>query len=182
MGGCGAQLGAARWIVGFVLLLAAGCGHDPLVHWDDGHRHRVHGFALPPPPSSDPPWHPIRVEGSDLAYQRGDGELMSLRASCKKPQAPPRIMAQHLRIGVGRHVVRSEGPVTHRGVLGWQQIFDVGDSAGAVRVQTVTLLDGPCTIDFLFSAREGYDDSAPDFDAWWQGFVPATPVAPGQGS
>lgn len=172
MGGCGAQLGAARWIVGFVLLFAAGCGHGPLVRWDDGFRHRVHGFAVPPPPAREPPWRVIRIEGTDLAYQRGPHELMSLRASCTRPQAQPRILARHLRIGLGPHVVRSEGPVTQRGVAGWRQTFDVGDGAGAVRVQTVTLLDGRCTIDFLFSARDSFEASVPDFDAWWQGYVP----------
>jgi hypothetical protein len=178
MGGCSAQLGAARWVVGFILLLAAGCAHSPLVLSDEGYRHRVHGFVVPPPPANDPPWRLLRVAGADLAYQRGDDDRMILRASCQRARASPRVLARHLRIGVGRHVVRSQGPVTQRGVAGWRQTFDVGDAKGAVRVQTVTLVDGPCIIDFLLTTREGYDESAPDFETWWRGFEPASGGTP----
>ena len=96
---------------------------------------------------------------------------MSLHASCDRRLAEPRIMARHLRIGIGRHVVRSEGPVTHRGLAGWQATFDVGDERGAVRVRTVTLIDGGCVIDFVFSGG-GEGTAERDFDRWWQGYEP----------
>jgi len=181
MGGSTAQLASARSIancvVGVALLLTAGCSSVALIPWGDGFRHAEHGFAIAGPPKRDPAWHRIDVKGADLAYQRQGDELMSMRASCGQPTAQAKILARHLRIGLGRHVVRDEGVVVHRGLEGWRQTFDIGAEGGAVRVASVTLVDGPCTIDFLFSARDSFDRVFADFDAWWQGYEPANAVS-----
>lgn len=193
MGGSGAQWSTAPWIVGWVSLLlspvlvgcllfaALGCVHGRLVETDDGFRDRTHGFGIGHPPERDPPWTRIQVPEADLAYRRGDHVLMSVRTSCGRPQAPARILARHLRIGLGRHVVRSEGEVVHRGVRGWRQTFDAGGArgasgasgaGGAVRVSSVTLVDRGCTIDFLLTGQSRFDQMAPDFDLWWQRYEP----------
>ena len=136
-------------------------------------RHTGLGYEIGPPPSGTPGWTRVAVQGATLSYQRRADELMSMRVSCERPQAAPRILARHLRIGVGRYVLRAEGPLEYAGLAGWQQTFDVSGGRGdTVRVQSITLVDGRCTVDFILSDSRGFDGLVEPFENWWRSYQP----------
>ena len=167
------------------MLLVLGCAEGSLVQRGEVFRHRVHGYTIGQPPEVEPPWRRLAVRGSVLAYTRGDSAVMSLRSSCRRPLAEPEYLARHLLIGLPEHVLRQQGPLEVAGLVGWGQTFDTLDaerSGAVVRVKTVTLVAGRCSVDWILSARQGFEAAEPAFDAWLQSFRyeggPAAVAAP----
>jgi hypothetical protein len=76
-------------------------------------------------------------------------------------------MARHLLLGIPRYIVRQNGPVEAGGVPGWSQVFDAAQDAVVIRVKTVTATTRRCALDFILSARAGFDAAEMSFDAWW---------------
>jgi hypothetical protein len=163
-----------------------GCAAGPLVAIDGGFRNAAHGYRLGVPPPAEPPWQPVSVEGSLLAYWRPGPIRMTFSSRCGVPLSRPEILARHLRIGVPAHVVREAGPVTLDALAGWQQVFDTDGERGVVRIETVTFVANDCALDWALSAREGrgFEQAERDFEAWWQTLhiepapgAPPTPAA-----
>jgi hypothetical protein len=65
--------------------------------------------------------------------------------------------------------VREAGPVELGALPGWEQVFDVDASRGAVRMKKVTFAVNGCALDWVLIAREadGFEAAQGDFDAWW---------------
>ena len=151
------------------LLALWSCASGPLVETERGFRHARHDYRVGLPPSAEPPWRRVRVEGSILAYGRPGPIRMTLSSRCGLPLTTPEVLARHLRIGIPAHTVREQGPVTAGDLSGWQQVFDVEGNGAVVRVKTVTFVVEPCVLDWTLSARggRGFEAAERDFDAWW---------------
>ena len=168
----------ATW-AGVLLAVPAlwGCAAaNPLIPSDGGFRNPRHGYRLGMP---DPSWQRDDVEGSLLAFHHRSGAArMTFSSRCGEPLTRPDLLARHLRIGIPANVVREAGPVELGALPGWEQVFDVDASRGAVRMKTVTFAVNGCALDWVLIAREadGFEAAQNDFDAWWHTFaVDATP-------
>ncbi|MDH3520267.1 MAG: hypothetical protein OEM49_07400 [Myxococcales bacterium] len=149
-------------------LLTFGCAGSDLVVEGGRLRHPRQGYSVAIP--SQPPWTRISADDIDLAYRAPGAAFMSLQSRCNRPLARPQVMARHLVIGLPERVVRQAGPVGVGEWPGWVQVFDTLHEGAAVRVKTVTIVAGRCTFDWVLSARAGFEQAEPSFDAWWQSF------------
>jgi hypothetical protein len=151
------------------VLAFSSCAAGPLLETENGFVHRRHGYRIGAPPGTGVTWERIEVEGSALAYRRVGPVRMTLSSRCKAPLTRAEVLARHLRIGIGDHTLREGGAVAVGGLSGWAQIFDVLEHDALVRVKTVTLIAGPCVLDWVLTARDGHGFEAAkgDFDAWW---------------
>ena len=165
-----ARRARATW-AGVLLAVPAlwGCAAvNPLTPIDGGFRNLRHGYRLGVP--ADPSWQREEVEGSLLAFHHRSGAArMSFSSRCGEPLTRPDLLARHLRIGIPANVVREAGPVELGALPGWEQVFDVDASRGAVRMKTVTFAVNGCALDWVLIAREadGFEAAEADFDAWW---------------
>ncbi len=153
----------------FAVALAFGCASD-LVARPGGFEHRRHGYTLGLPPDDGTPWRRVSVEDAVLSFRRPGPVLMSLQSRCGVPLAAPRILARHLTIGFERPALRHAGPIELDGRTGWTQTFEAADAASPVRVKTVTVVCGDCIVDWILTARRGFEAAEPLFDAWWASF------------
>ncbi len=172
-GGTGRR-GAGRALGGVLLLIA--CAGD-LVAMDGGFLHRRHGYVIGTP---GPPWVPAEVEDAVIAYRRPGPATMSLQSRCKGAVAEPAIMARHLRIGLPPHTLRQAGPLALAGHSAWSQTLDTLDGGVAVRLKTVTLVAGGCTLDWVLVSPRVFEEAEPDFDRWVESVrLPEAPVRAG---
>ena len=145
-----ARRARATW-AGVLLAVPAlwGCAAaSPLTPIDGGFRNLRHGYRLGVP--ADPSWQRDDVEGSLLAFHHRSGEVrMTFSSRCGEPLTRPDLLARHLRIGIPANVVREAGPVELGALPGWQQVFDVDASRGAVRMKTVTFAVNGCALDWV---------------------------------
>lgn len=159
-----------------MLLLALGCAGD-LVAVEGGFRHRRHGYTFGTPGGR---WERIDVEGTVIAFRRSGSQTMSLQSRCGQPVADVAVMARQLVIGVSPRALRQAGPVLVDGRDGWTQTFDTLRDGVGVRVKTVTLVVGRCTLDWVLAAAGSGDFEGAEraFDAWWATFRIAPPSGP----
>lgn len=155
--------------------LALACAGDPMTASNGRLRHQRDGYSVARPP--DPPWTRISIKEAAVAYRAPGPAFMSLFSRCNRPVASPKIMARHLVIGLGERIERQAGPVQVGGLQGWSQIFDTQQDGSTTRVKTVTIVAGACTFDWLLSAKQGFEEAEPSFDAWWQSVVYEAPSA-----
>ena len=80
-------------------------------------------------------------------------------------------MARHLLLEIPRYTVRQNGPVEVGGAPGWRQTFDAAEGDAVIRVKTITAVTSRCALDFILSARVGFERAEPSFDAWWGSLV-----------
>lgn len=169
-----ARAGVTLWGVLLVAFLAAGCARGPTRELDDGRiLHRKLDYSIEAPQfGDDTSWHRIGLDGADLAWYSDDGRSMSLASSCKKTRAEPYFLARRLLTGVPRDDVLSAYPILHRGDPGWAQTVVTGTGREAVRVKTVTVVNGGCIFDWVLvtPAQADHEASAGIFDAWWPSF------------
>ena len=168
--------GATVWVglVLWVLLVAPGCAGGPVKRIDDGRfENRKLDYAIEAPRFESDDWRRIGLDGADLAWYADDGRSMSLASSCKKTKAGPYMLARRLLTGVPRDAVISAYPVAHRGDSGWAQIVETGVGRDAVRVKTVTIVNGGCVFDWVLvtPANDRFEEAARVFDAWWPSFA-----------
>ena len=161
-------------VLALIGMFGAGCA-GPLVAEADGWRHPKQGWTIGRPGGPGAPWEPIEVEGALLAFQRPEREFIGMQSHCGRPVASPDVMARHLLIGFRHRELIDSRPVEVDGRGGWQQSFEVRRGADAVRVETVTLVAGKCTLDWILAGPAGEDASEASFDAWWQSFRLALP-------
>jgi len=159
--------------------LCGGCASDPALA---GGRFvdPAHGFAFAVPEPGEPPWRPIRVDRTLVAYTRAGGARISAQSECGRNPPRPQVQARSLLIDVGPRVLRQSGPVAVGSTEGWSQVLDVEEGARVLRLKTVTLVTRECTVDFLLIAGDDFETAEPGFDAWWQTFE-TTAVAPAGG-
>lgn len=150
-------------------LLALGCATTHVVVEGGRLRDAQEGYSVAL--LAQPPWTPVSIEGTDLAYRGPGAVLMSFQSRCGRPQAAPQIMARHLVIGLPERQLRQAGPVAVGEWRGWSQVFDTLERGRAVRVKTVTIVAGRCTFDWVLSAREDFEKAQIVFDTWWQSFA-----------
>lgn len=170
MGGA-RRAGLARVALAGALLgssLALGCAGETLVTRDGRLRSERDQFSVDTP--ARPPWTPISVDGALAAFRAPGPAFMSVQSRCGRPLASPQIMARHLEIGLPERMLRQSGPVGVGDWQGWSQVFDTLEEGAVVRLKTVTLVAGDCTFDWILSARAGFEDVEPSFDAWWRSF------------
>jgi hypothetical protein len=157
--------------------LFAGCAGDAALA---GGRYvdpeRRFAFSLPEP--GEPPWRRIEVERTLVAWTRVGGARMSAQAECGRRPPSPQVLARSLLIGVGPRVLRQSGPVAVGEIQGWSQVLDVQEGERVVRLKSVTLVAGECTLDFLLVAGDDFEAAEPGFDAWWQSLEAPAPAAP----
>ena len=156
-------------IIGAVVAL--GCASD-LVATDGGWRHQQHGYSIGTPDASRG-WQRAQVEGALLAFRRAGTDTMSLQSRCRGAVAGASVMARHLLIGVPDRELESAGPVEVAGLDGWSQTFVSGD-APSVRIKTITVVRGDCTVDWVLASTGDFATAETDFDAWWQSFDAAS--------
>jgi len=152
---------ARRVLAGVLALL--GCAGGDLAAVDGELRHRRHGYAFDAP---GPPWKRVAVEGAVVAYRREGPATMSLQSRCGGPLADPATLARHLRIGLPPYTLRQAGPARVAGRSAWSQVFDTLENGRAVRVKTLTLVEGACILDWVLVTGGGFEEAEPDFDAW----------------
>jgi hypothetical protein len=157
------------------LAFALGCAGDSLVVADGRLRSERDQFSVHTP--ERPPWKPISVDRALAAFRAPGPAFMSVQSRCGRPLASPQIMARHLEIGLPERMLRQSGPVGVGPWQGWSQIFDTLEEGAAVRLKTVTIVAGDCTFDWILSARAGFEDVEPSFDAWWRSFEYHGPTA-----
>jgi hypothetical protein len=150
------------------VLLALACETGDFVSTNGDLRHREQGYLVAKPPA--PPWQRVDLEGAALAYHRPDRAWMSMRSGCRRPVAQPRILAQHLLIGLGERTVHASEPVEVGSWGGWSQTLETLSDGISVRLKTVTLVVGRCAVDFILTAQRGFEEAEPAFDAWWRSY------------
>ena len=160
MRGGRSRRGAARALGAALLLL--GCAGE-LASLEGGFRHRRHGYAIGEP---GPPWARVPVEHAVIAFRRPGPATMSLQSRCSGPVAEPAVMARHLRIGLPGYTLRQSGPVGIGGHGGWSQTLDTLEDGVGVRVKTVTVVAGDCTLDWILVASSSFESAEMDFDVW----------------
>jgi len=158
-------------------LLAFGCAGKSVVIADGKMRYERHHLTVSVP--EQPPWERTSVDRAIAAYRAPGPAFMSLQTRCGRPVASPQVMARHLVIGIPDRALRQSGPVAVGAWQGWSQVFDTMEKGAAVRLKTVTLVAGGCTFDWILSARTGFEEVEPSFDAWWQSFEYDDPAAAG---
>ncbi len=143
---------------------------------------REHGFGFAAPEPGEPPWRLTRVDQTLVAYARPGGAQLSAQSECGRNPPSPQVQARSLLIGVGPRVLRQSGPVVVGRSEGWSQILDVEEGGRVLRLKTVTLVTGECTVDFMLIAGEDFEAAEPGFDTWWQSFEVLGAAATGAGS
>jgi hypothetical protein len=149
--------------------LGAGCA-GPLVEEAGGWRHRKQAWTIARPGGAGAPWQRVDVDGALLAFRRPDHELMSMQSRCGRPVASAEVMARHLLIGLRHREIVASTPVAVDGRSGWQQTFEIHGDPSGVRVETVTVVVGDCTLDWILAGRAEDTESEAAFEAWWQSF------------
>jgi hypothetical protein len=150
-----------------VALIGAGCA-GPIKKLDGGYRHRRHGYQIDAPGGPGGAWKRIEVEHAVLAFRRPGPEIVTLLSRCGRPVAEPAQMARHLVIGLPNRNLVQAGPLVVAGRNAWTQTFDTVRDDVTVRVKTVTVVVGDCTLDWILSATEPFQAAEASFDAWWQ--------------
>jgi len=155
-------------VLALVGVLGAGCA-GPLVPEAGGWRHAKQGWTIARPDGPGAAWERVEVEGALLAFQRPEREWIAMQSSCG-PAASADVMARHLLIGIRDRELVASNPIEVDGRSGWQQIFEVRRGEGGVRVETVTLVAGRCTLDWILAAPAAEAPGEAAFEAWWQSF------------
>ena len=153
-------------------LLALGCANPAFVTDGSGFRHRLPGFQVASPTLLEPSWRRVEVDGEALSFRGPRGAIMSLQASCRPRRASPRLLAQHLQIGLPERAQRDSRAVRAGTLDAWSRIFDVRGPQGVVRVRTVTAVYRDCVLDWVLSGDASFEDAQPLFDSWWGSFEP----------
>jgi hypothetical protein len=156
-------------LMGALGALGAGCA-GPLVPEAGGWRHPKQAWTIGRPDGPGAPWTRVEVEGALLAFERPDREWIAMQSSCGRPVASADVMARHLLIGIRDRELVASRPIEVDGRSGWQQIFEVRRGEPGVRVETVTLVAGRCTLDWILAGPAGEGSSEAAFEAWWQSF------------
>ena len=163
------RLEACVAVLALVGVLGTGCV-GPLVEEAGGWRHRKQAWTIARPDGAGTPWQRVEVDGALLAFRRPDHELMSLQSRCSRPVASAEVMARHLLIGLRDREIVASSPVAVDGRSAWRQTVEVHGDPTGVRVETVTLVVGACTVDWILAGRAEDAESEAAFDAWWQSF------------
>ena len=166
--------GARGAVVGLTILAGAACAGGPVLE-GGAYRDAKLGWTIAEPPAE---WRRIRVEGADLALRGPGGELMSLTVHCGAPPAAPAILARQLRAAAPGSQVRDAGELTVAGRPSWRQVFDVQREGKALRIETLTRVDGRCVQDFALASQAERPAAEAAFAAWWSSFR-AAPERPG---
>lgn len=156
-------------VLALVGVLGAGCA-GPLKEEPGGWRHTRQAWTIGRPDGAGAPWERVEVDGALLAFRRPDGEVMSMQSRCNRPIASVDVMARHLLIGVRDRDLLESQPVEVDGRGGWRQSFEVRRGVAGVRVETVTVVAGACTLDWILARPAGDAEPDPSFEAWWQSF------------
>ena len=170
MGGGDSRESASRWGAGVSLLLALGCASSAFVTDASGFLHRSAGFYVASPALLEPAWRRVDVEGKAISFQGPRGAIMSLQSSCRPRRASPRLLAQHLQIGLPERAQRDSRAVRAGTLEGWSRTFDVRGPSGVVRVRTVTAVYGDCVLDWVLTGDASFEAAQPLFDTWWGSF------------
>ena len=155
-----------------LLLLALGCASSAFVTDGSGFRHRLAGFHVASPSVLEPDWRRLEVEGKALSFRGPRGAIMSLQSSCRPRRASPRLLAQHLQIGLPERAQRDSREVQAGTLDAWSRTFDVRGPRGVIRVRTVTAVYRDCVLDWVLSGDASFEAAQPLFDAWWGSFEP----------
>ena len=163
------RLDARAAALALLLALGAGC-RGPLIEEAAGFRHREQAWSIGRPEVAGAPWTRVELDGALLAFERRDHELLSLQSHCGRPIASAELLARHLLIGLrGREVVAA-GPVEVDGRSAWRQSVTLTANGLPARLETVTVVAGSCTLDWILAQRGSDPDAIASFDAWWASF------------
>lgn len=170
----------ARLLIAWV---AWGCAEEAWVASADGFQNREFGYRIARPAAEDPgaaSWERAELPGAELAFRRA-GATMSFQRRCQLPAAPPSILARHLVIGLEPREFVQAGPLELAARPGWGQVYELQpqDGGAALRLETVTVVEAGCALDWLLVATPGDSAAARDFDRWWRGFEFESDVAAG---
>ena len=133
--------------------------------------HRSGSFAIPNlayAGGGSGAWKPIELETAQLAFGDSGGAVIAVRSACGEDQAPLDVASRHLWLGLPRE----DRERRHIEVAGLPAIETVGFSDG-VRIQTVVLETGTCTLDLAYAALQGQAA-----DAVFEGFLRRVQVRP----
>jgi hypothetical protein len=150
-------------------LVAVGCA-SPVARSDGGWRHREHDYTIADPDGSGPAWQRFEVEGADLAFRRPGPDTLSLLSRCGRPVAGAQLMARHLVMGERARKLVAARPIEVAGRSGWMQSFEVERDSKPVRVETLTLVVGDCTFDWVLASAGDFAAAEAAFRAWWESF------------
>ncbi len=160
----------ARWLLPW---LVWGCATAAWVPSQDGFRNPELGYrvARPDPGAGGAPaWQQVELPGAEIGFRRG-GASMAFQRRCQLPIAPPSILARHLVIGSESREFVKAGPVELALRSGWAQVYLVQTEAGErLRLETVTLLEAGCALDWLLVSRPDDAAAAQSFERWWHSF------------
>jgi hypothetical protein len=150
-------------------LLAAGCA-GPVSRSDGGWRHRAHDYTIADPGGPGLPWERFRVEGADLAFRRPGPDVLCLLSRCGRPVTEAQLMARHLVMGERERKLLASAPAEVAGRSGWLQSYEVEREGRPVRVETLTLVVGECSFDWILASAGDFAAADAAFSAWWQSF------------
>ena len=114
--------------------------------------HRSGAFAVPDLAGSGRDfgaWTRVKINGAQIAFGSQDGGVIAVRSWCDEDQQPLDIESRHLWLGLpleGRERRRIQ-------VAGVPAIETLGSSSG-VRIQTVVVEAGNCTVDLAYAVPE----------------------------
>lgn len=151
-----------------------GCSSGPWVATADGFRNLELGYRMARPAALDEraaPWESVEFGGAELAFRRA-GASMSFQRRCRFPPAPPSILARHLVIGLEAREFVQAGPLELATRSGWGQVYEVHPESGAeaLRLETITVLEAGCALDWVLVASPQDTDAVQSFDRWWRSF------------
>ena len=134
-------------------MLTGACVGPLFVERDAMLWHRSGAFAVPDLAGSgrEPgAWMRVELDGAQIAFSSQDGRVIAVRSWCDEDQQPIDVENRHLWLGL------PSGDRQRRRVqvAGVPAIETTGLSSG-VRIQTVVVEAGDCTVDLAYAAREG---------------------------
>lgn len=135
------------------LALLTGACAGPLFEERDAMLwHRSGAFAIPDLVQSGPEpggWARVELAGAELAFGTAGRSVIAVSSACAEDQRPPDVASRQLWLGLAQED-RERRRIR---VAGLPAIETVGVSRG-VRIQTVVLEAGGCTLDLAYAAPE----------------------------
>ena len=127
------------------------------------------GYSIEAPSVSPEEWTASEVDGADLSFQKRDGSSLTMMSDCERGAAHPALLARQLLIGTRQRELLVSHPIAHRGDPGWRLVFRTTEADRDLTVNSVTVVSGACTFDWLWIAV-GIPSEATWFDRWWASF------------
>lgn len=166
----GAGAVGALWL----LLQVPACASE--LRLDAGRfRHAELGYSLRDPRAIAPEagWRNAELEGATLAYRGPEGTAAAFLVHCgRSGRADARARSRQLLFGLEERRVVEEETLELEDGAAVRRVAHARDGDAAVRLETLTRLEGECTYDWVLVSRGAPGAAAETFERWWRSFRP----------